>query len=229
MIFRDAVGVPLTLANLLLLALIVAGAAGLLAVHFATEFSTDARLSGPYVQEARQRLEKHSPALREEAAALAEETLPLLATVVLEQARNRYGGPLQTLKSEGYDYLNAMEQQLVEKAQVKVRGSLKRQAEGLSGEFPGPIATDDGGRALDALQTVLDRLVERYYLEEFRHQSQRTISAWRDVEPLEARATDPRWQEQLLNMTIDWALWQFSEFQGSNPLPGDPPDAAVEE
>ncbi|MEQ8791466.1 MAG: hypothetical protein RIC55_34705 [Pirellulaceae bacterium] len=166
----------------------------------------------PYAIEARKRLEKHSDEIMRESAGLAAEVLPSLGKALAVQAREDYPLYFSTLEDEGDLYLANVEQTLSEKVKEQYPDFLREHREVLAEEFPEHADKKSIDALIGEFETLADNLVERYYLDEFRSETKRTIAVWKQIEPLDPPQPDePSLQQQLTDYAADWSVLAFTD------------------
>jgi hypothetical protein len=172
----------------------------------------DPQAAQPYVAEVRERLQRHSDKIAAEAAGIAEEVGPPIADAVYEQVKQDCPRYVRTFKTEGQEYLGNVERIFMAEVKTRYAGYLRRHRNIIKEEFP-EHASDKNVEAVVAdFEQTFDRLVERYYLDEFRRETDRTVALWEAVKPVEIPGPDqPSLNEQLADYASDWAVLAFSE------------------
>jgi hypothetical protein len=222
----------LTTANVLLglLAAVFLGAFIYAEFFYQPEF--DPQAAARYTEVAKLRLAEHSDVILAEVGDVTAETAPVIGKALYDQSQEDYKLYLTALEREGNTYLANVEKVLVAEAQDQYGEFLRRHRQVLREEFPERASDENVERVLAEFDQTFDRLVERYYLDEFRSESQRTVALWKNVEPVELpRADEPSLEEQLADYTADWAILAASENSpaAADSAPADPTPAETGE
>jgi hypothetical protein len=180
--------------------------------EFFRQSEINPRAAQPYVSVARERLQKHSDTITAEAADMAEEIGPPIADAVYEQVKEDYPRYLRTFKSEGQEYLGNVEQVFIKQVKARYAGFLRRHRDIIKEEFPDHASDEKVEAVLADFEQTFDRLVERYYIDKFRQQTDRTVALWEEVKPVPIPGPDqPSLNEQLADYASDWAVLAFSD------------------
>ena len=163
------------------------------------------------VEQVRERLRERTGKITAEAKTVAEEILPPLREAVVDQARREYPGYFGKLRSEGFLFVGNVEEAFVSDVKAHYRERLRKQRPILADELPN-ASPEQIDRLLAQLEQTSDRLVERYYLEEFRKEMEQTSINWHQVEPLPPPAAgEPAAGQQLVETFADWTVLSFAE------------------
>lgn len=169
-------------------------------------------VESPYAVEARKRLEAHSDQIASEAAGVAAEVLPPLGKALAVQAREDSPIYLKTLEQQGDVYLANVEEILSKKVKEQYPDFIRRHRKVLAEEFPDHADKQSLDKLMNELESLADNLVKRYYLDEFRHETERTIAVWKQIEPLDPpQPGEPSLTEQLTEYTADWSVLAFTD------------------
>jgi hypothetical protein len=164
------------------------------------------------IAEVERRLAANSDELAEEAQDLASETLPPLGQALYVQAREDYPRYLSTFRGEGGIFITEVEDLFLEEAKGKYARFLARHQQVLAEEFPEQATEERVRRLIGEFQARLDKLVERYYVDEFRPEAERTIALWHRVQPLPPPAAhELPLEEELTELVADWTILAFTE------------------
>jgi hypothetical protein len=207
----------LTTANVLLglLAAVFLGAFTYVEFFYQPEF--DPQAAARYTEVAKARLAEHSDVILAEIGDVTAETAPVLGKALYDQSQEDYQLYLTALEREGDTYLANVEQMLVAEAQDQYGEFLRRHRQVLREEFPDHASDKNVEQVLAEFDQTFDRLIERYYLDEFRRESERTVALWKNIEPVELpQADEPSLEEQLADYTADWAILAAAE---NSPAP----------
>ena len=212
----------LTVANALMGCLLVVFAAGFIYIEFVDKPAPDSQLTAKYAEEAKERFTKHSEVLEQELMSLASETVPPITDAVYEQARRDFPKYVSVLEREGQVFLKSVEESFVRQVKDQYHDYLQVHREVLKQEFPEYTSEENVERVMKEFEQMFDRIVERYYLDEFRREAKQTEALWTAIEPLPLPGpNEPSLHEQLADYSSDWTILAFAE-------PGAEPSATTE-
>jgi hypothetical protein len=202
----------LNLAAAILAVMIVGFAAVFVYARFVYEPSADSEMASRYAAVARERLSQHAEELQHEAANLLKEVTPPIAAAVQEEVNEDYGRYVRALEREGHLYVANVEAMLKEKLRAHVREYLLAHRDVVKEEFPEHASDENVEKVLADFERVVHKLAERYYLDEFQRQSERTVALWNRFEPAPLPGpNEPSLHEQLADYAADWAVLAASE------------------
>jgi hypothetical protein len=96
---------------------------------------------------------------------------------------------------------------LVEQVKDKYRGYIRAHRQVLAEEFPEHASEERLDQLIAEFEQTADRIAERYYLDEFRKETDRTATYWNRLEPAPLPAQgQPPLDEQLAEYLADWAV-----------------------
>jgi hypothetical protein len=204
--------------NLALVALLLTAAVGLgLHLFCAGPHLLAAEQQG-LLDAAREELSAHANELIEEAGDLAEESLPPLSEALAAQLSKDAPAFMRALETEGDQLAQELAAHLQKQVDARYRPYLARQRAILHQEFPGITDPKELERLAGALEQAVDRLAQRYYVEEYRKQVGRFVTLWKAIPPaeiLKARQAD---MEQLLAQEVQqWLLLKIFEAASAPP------------
>lgn len=213
--------VPIAIADIVLFALIVS--IGSVAIYL--QFFYQPRVDGEYVKQvaaaAEDRLQANAPQLRREIVSLGEDALPIIQAALVERARHDYRVYAQTLEHEGSEFFDNVERAFVAKVKSRYHEYLQRHRQILEDEFPEHATRENVEQVLAAFEATFDDLVERYYLDQFRHEAAHTEKLWTSIPPAHPpEQGEPSLEEQLADATQRWLVLALQ----STPL-SPPPEA----
>lgn len=201
----------LLITNLVLGLLTLALAIGFLYFRFVYEPEADPSAAEPYLTEAKERFNEHSDEIAAEAASLAQDIAPPIGDAIYTQVREDYPAYMRALETRGKEYLANAEKILVNQVKAQYGDYLRAHRDVIKEEFPEHASDENVEKVLNDFEEVTDRIVERYYLEEFRQESERTVALWKQFEPLPVPGPDePSLHEQLADYTADWTILAVS-------------------
>ena len=193
--------------NFMLGALILAFGGAYLYAKSVDRPMPDAEQMEPYLAEARERFEKHADELGEETAQLARELLPPVSDAIYSRAQKDYPHYIAVLETQGDEFLSNMEQMFIAKVKGNYREYLRAHRRVIQEEFPEYASDENVELLLKDFEQTLDRLIERYYLDEFRRESSRTAALWKELTPLERPGPNELpLDDQLVDYVADWTV-----------------------
>jgi hypothetical protein len=198
--------------NVILGVLTVCIALGFIYVQFFYQPDVDPQQTQRYLDEAQQRLEEHGDQIAAEATDVAREALPPIGNAIYQQAQEDYPRYLRALKSEGREYLNNVERILLDEVKAQYRDYLYAHRDVIKEEFPERASDENVERVLRDFEQTANRLLERYYLDEFRKETDRTVALWERVPIVEIPGpNEPSLNEQLADYAADWTVLAMAE------------------
>jgi hypothetical protein len=169
-------------------------------------------VESPYAVEARKRLEAHSDQITSEAAGVAADVLPPLGKALAVQAREDSPVYLKTLEEQGDVYLANVEETFSEKVKEQYPDFVRQHRQVLAEEFPEHANKKSIDELMNEFESLADNLVKRYYLDEFRQETKRTIAVWKQIEPLDSpQPREPSLTDQLTDYMADWSVLAFTD------------------
>lgn len=197
----------LAITNAVLAILSAAIAIGAIYFRFFYEPEADPQAAQAYLAEAQERLKQHSDEIGAEAASLVQEAVPPITTAVYSQAREDYPAYVRAVKIQGKEYLANVEQIFIAQVKAQYRDYLRAHRDVIKQEFPEHASDENVEAILTDFEETTNRIVERYYLDEFRRESERTVALWNRFEPVEVPGPNaPSLHEQLADYTADWVV-----------------------
>ena len=199
--------VALLLTNLLLLAMIATVGGVAIYLQYFYQPSVDQRYRDQLAQVASDRLKEHSSKIGDEAIVLFRRTWPIVRTALVEEAREDYPRLAETLQQEGSTYFNNVEAAFLAKVKGRYHDYLMQHRKILTSEFPQHATRENVQRVLAAFEATFGELVERYYLDQLRHEAARTEQLWQSIPPTRQPEPDePALEQQLVQTAQDWLI-----------------------
>ena len=197
----------LLITNLLLLAMITAVSTVAIYVRYFYKPQVDPAYRQRLTEAASQRLAEHSAEMSDEAVQLFRKTWPVVRSALVEEARADYPRLAKSLEREGTTYFNNVEAAFLEKVKGRYHDYLMQHRKILSSEFPEHATRENVQRVLAAFEATFGELVERYYLDQLRHEAARTERLWRSIPPARQPDLDePALEQQLARTAQDWLI-----------------------
>lgn len=197
----------------ILLGVMAASIAGLW-VYFNFFFTPEPRpeFTAKITAEVKERLSANSDAIFQEASSVAAEALPPLGEAFYAQASADYPQYMQTLDHQGVAYREKVQDIFLDKVKAQYRDYLRKHQQILTEEFPQHASPERVERLIREFEFAADKIVERYYLDEFQAEADKTVAYWREVKPLDPPGPyEPSLEEQLAVFATDWAVLSFTK------------------
>lgn len=158
-------------------------------------------------QAATDRLAENSDEISDEAILLFRRTWPIVRTALVEEAREDYPQLADVLREEGSTYFNNVEDAFLKKVKGRYHDYLMQHRKILTSEFPEHATRENVQRVLAAFEATFGELVERYYLDQLRHEAARTERLWQSIPPARQPDSDePALEQQLARTAQDWLV-----------------------
>lgn len=204
---RAASPLALLITNLILLSMIVTVTTVAIYVKFYYKPKIDPEYAQKLSQAASKRLADHSTEISDEAIMLFRKTWPIVRTALVEEARQDYPRLADTLQQEGSTYFNNVEEAFLNKVKSRYHDYLMQHRKILTSEFPEHATRENVQRVLAAFEVTFGELVERYYLDQLRHEASRTEKLWQSIPPARRPdADEPVLEQQLAQTAQDWLI-----------------------
>lgn len=162
--------------------------------------------------EVQQRLAEHAPEIEAEGRKLAGEIMVPLGQALYREIQRDYPRYLRAIRREGGVLGERLPDILIAAVQQQYRDYLRQHREVLAEEFPEHASEEKLDAMVAEFEQVIDRIVERYYLEEFQREGERTVEYWSRIEPLDLPGPDePSLETQLFDYLTDWTVLAFAD------------------
>ncbi len=195
----------LVITNLVLLAAISIVTTVAIYVQYFFQPQVDPAYQQRVREVATERLAEHSGEMSEEAIKLFRQTWPIARTALVAEAREDYPRIADTLQHEGATYFNNVEAAFLTKVKSRYHDYLMQHRRILTAEFPEHATRENVQRVLAAFEATFGELVERYYLDQLRHEAARTERLWTAIPPARQPEMDePPLEQQLARTAQDW-------------------------
>lgn len=214
--------------NLVLVVMITSVSSAAVYVQYFYQPSIDPAYAQRLSQVASERLADHADELADETIRLFRKTWPIARTALVEEAREDYPRLADTLQAEGSTYFNNVEAAFLAKVKGRYHDYLMQHRKILSSEFPEHATRENVQRVLAAFEATFGELVERYYLDQLRHEAARTERLWASIPPARQPEPDePALEQQLARTAQDWLITVSRPPR--EPTPVSEPQAAISE
>lgn len=158
------------------------------------------------------RLDANSATIKTEAQQLVAEITPPLTEAIYQQAQKDSSLYLRTLRQQGETYAQNADEIFVDAVKAEYRDYLQRHRQVIAEEFPDYADDESLDRLIAHFEQAGEGLIERYYLDDFANEAERTQLAWSKIQPLEPPSKDdPSLEEQLLEYGADWSVLAFTD------------------
>lgn len=165
-----------------------------------------------YLEEIEQRLTKHQETIKTEAAAVAMEVIPPISQAIYEETRQDLPRYVEEIQDQGGLFTDHVQDLFIGKAQDQYRSYLRLHRQVLAEEFPNYADAESLDQITAEFERMLNRLVERYYLNEFENQIQVSEMYWARINPIpKADNGQLDLNQQLTDYIADWSVLAFSE------------------
>ncbi len=199
--------VALLFTNLLLMVMIATLGGIAIYLQYFYQPSLDRQYTQRLAQVASDRLSEHSTEISDETLLLFRQTWPIVRTAIVAEAREDYPRLAETLQQEGSTYFNNVEAAFLEKVKGRYHDYLMQHRKILTSEFPEHATRENVQRVLAAFEATFGELVERYYLDQLRHEAARTERLWQSIPPARQPEPDePALEQQLARTAQDWLI-----------------------
>ncbi len=197
----------LVITNCLLSTLVLATLVGFVYVEFLHESRFSPADATPYVKALQDRLIAHQDVIQTEMASLVTEAMPPISSALSKQAQRDYSRYAKAFETHGKEYVRAVQEQLIKKVKARYDDYLVAHRAVVREEFPEQASEKNIDRVLEEFRQTFDKLVERYFLDEFRREADRTVDLWNRLEPVALPGQDePSLDEQLADYVADWTV-----------------------
>ncbi len=163
-------------------------------------------------KEVLERLDQNKPAIEQEAKQLVVQLTPPLSEAIYEQAQHDSDRYYRTLRQEGGTYFQHADEIFVGAVKSEYRDFLQRHRQVIAEEFPEHADKKSLDQLIAKFEEVGEGLIERYYLNDFAKEAERTKVVWEKIQPLDPpKADEPSLEEQLLEYGTDWSVLAFTD------------------
>ncbi len=159
------------------------------------------------LDEAKARLHANREAIYREATSLIAETGPPIAASFVHQAREDLPVYARALESQSDELVAGLESQLRLRVRQQIDEFLAKHRQVFREEFPKITDEATVDRILRDYRRTANRLLDRYYLNDFRRESKRTVQLWKSFEPVKP-PLEGTLQDELLEYVGDWLALQ---------------------
>jgi len=164
------------------------------------------------VRKAQDRLEQRSEFMMKEVQALVDHSAPLVSKAFMDQAKKDLPGYLEAVQSERDKFTENLQARLEERLKTRHQELLERHAKLLKEEFPGVEDEKLHAAMMANLQTAVDKLARKYYIEELKQEMLAMYGTWDGFPAAEkAAAGDPRIEDQLIGTLMELLKLKIAE------------------
>lgn len=160
--------------------------------------------------EAKERLRANSEAILEEATGFVVEAGRPVAKSFARQARQDLPVYARALQAQTDDLAAGLEEEVRRRVRAQTDDFVTAHRAVFREVFPEISDEETISRILRDYKRTADRLLERYYLDEFRREAKRTGKLWATFEPVEP-PREGTLQDQLLEYVGDWLALQAKD------------------
>jgi len=198
---------PVAITNVLLSSLIVLFACTAIYARWLYRPRVDPEYAREVATALGDRLDANADQVEQELVDLGNDAWPIVKTALVHRARHDYPSYARALEKEGTEYFNNVERAFVAKVKARYHEYLYRHREILTSEFPEHATRENVEQILAAFEATFDELVERYYIDQFRHEATRTEELWAAIPPARQPDSDePSLEKQLGETSREWMI-----------------------
>lgn len=206
---------------------IMVGFVALIAIAGSLFYSLGRRVQDKAYQEellavARIRLEGNSDEYMKQVQLFMDDATPIVTKAFFEQTKKDTPLYMQAVNQERSQLLDNLQQRLAAQINARYEETLNQYEQVLVKEFP--QATDDRIREqmLANVRVAMDRLVQRYYIDEFKRELTEMYDTW-DTFPVAAAPDpdDPPLEDQLIGLLMELMVAKASSNAGYTQLSDD--------
>lgn len=198
---------PVAITNVLLSSLIILFACAAIYARWFYSPRLDPEYARQVAGAVGERLQANAAEVEHELVELGDDAWPIVQTALVHRARSDYPIYARALEKEGTAYFNNVEKAFIAKVKARYHEYLYRHREILTSEFPEHATRENVEQILAAFEATFDELVERYYIDQFRHEAARTEELWAAIPPARQPEIDePSLEKQLGETSRQWMV-----------------------
>ncbi len=146
-----------------------------------------------------------------EAQRLVDGITPVVTTAFTDQGKKDLPLFMQVIDKERQLLMDGMPQRMSDRVEKHHHSMLRRHEKLIQTEFPTVQNAEVRDRMMANVCTALDRLIKKYYVDEFQKEFQKMSASWNDFPPADVPgAGDPPLEEQLLGELMDLVAVKMS-------------------
>ena len=152
----------------------------------------------------RKSVEANQDTFSKEAQRLVDGITPVVSTAFTEQSKKDLPLFMQVIDKERQTLMDGLPKRMSEHVEKHHHEMLRRHEKLIQTEFPTVQNAEVRDRMMGNACIALDRLVKKYYVDEFQKEFQKMSSSWNDFPPADMPAAgDPPLEEQLMGELMD--------------------------
>jgi hypothetical protein len=163
------------------------------------------------LKELQQSVDANQAAFSAEIKKLVDEAGPVVSSAFSEQAKKDMPLFMQIIDKQRADLFANLQERMTAKLENHHHELLRRHEKLFKEEFPSVQDQEVRDRMMGNTQIALDRLVKKYYVDEFEKELKAMNQAWEDFPPADKPSADePSLDSQLLGELMDLLAIKFS-------------------
>ncbi|HCS51785.1 hypothetical protein [uncultured Rubinisphaera sp.] len=164
------------------------------------------------VSEIEDRLQDHLPAIQDATQKLVTEVSEPIGKAFYKQIQEDDSRYLKTVQIQGAEYGQNVEKLFIKAAQNQYRDYWQAHRKVLAEEFPEYADKEALDELIAEFERTSDKLIERYYADEFIEEGKTTAEYWSRFEPIEVpEDAQVDLEGQLLDYVADWTVLAFTD------------------
>jgi len=163
-------------------------------------------------REVRERLSEHAPEIQAEVNDVVIELTPPLGSAIGEQIQEDRDRYMQALRRQGNKFAENADDIFTDAVKSEYGDYLRAHRQVLAEEFPDYADEESLDQLMAEFEKVGHRLIDRYRVDQFAEQAQRTEAEWMEIQPLDPpQPGEPSLETQLREYAIDWSVLAFTQ------------------
>ncbi|HBN76490.1 MAG TPA: hypothetical protein DD473_11860 [Planctomycetaceae bacterium] len=164
------------------------------------------------VSEVEESLQDHLPAIEDASQKLVAEVSEPIGKAFYKQFQEDDSRYLKTVRLQGAEYGQNVEKLFIKAAQNQYRDYWQAHRKVLAEEFPEYADKEALDELITEFEHTSDKLIERYYAEEFIEEGKVTAEYWSRFEPIDVPDNaQVDLKGQLLDYVADWTVLAFTD------------------
>jgi hypothetical protein len=173
------------------------------------------------VARAKDRLEANQKEILQEVASFVGEASPPIVTTFAHQIREDLPVYARALNDQSDELIAGLEDQIRQRVRAQTDEFVAKHRNILKEEFPEITSEETREQLLRDYRRTANRLLERYYVDDFKQEAKKTVSVWQKIKPVESPEGAPL-RAELLEYVSDWLVLQAQDRASSAIFPESP-------
>lgn len=170
------------------------------------------------IARAKERLEANQEKILQEVASFVGETSSPIATTFAHQIREDLPVYARALNDQSDELIAGLEDQIRQRVRAQTDEFVAKHRNILKEEFPEITSEETREQILRDYRRTANRLLERYYLDDFAKEAKKTVSIWQKIKPIESPVGEPL-RADLLEYVSDWLVLQAQDRASNRIFP----------